>query len=62
MKKTRPLEDLDSRQRDVAADFDKKWEAGVFTDWDYAENIPQPNGETSSIWCGACKAYLLCWP
>src|SRR5260370_14644449 len=25
MKKTRPLEDLESHQRNVAADFDKKW-------------------------------------
>lgn len=59
MKKTRPLEDVDSRQRDAAVDFDKKWEAGDFSDWDYPEHIPQPNGE-SSIWCGACKdCYLL---
>jgi len=59
MKKTRPLEDVDSHQRDIAADFDKKWEARDFTEWVHAEHTAQPNGETSSIWCGACKGSYL---
>jgi hypothetical protein len=58
MKKTKPLIDTDSQQRDVAADFDKKWEEGGISGWDDGESKPQANGADTSIWCGACKENL----
>jgi len=58
MKKTKPLIDTDSQQRDVAVDFDKKWEEGAISGWDDGESKPQANGADTSIWCGACKGNL----
>lgn len=53
--------DVDAQQLEVAAAFDKKWEAqeipgqGVLT-----EPNPQGNSESTGIWCGACKHVLRC--
>ncbi|KAJ7682573.1 hypothetical protein DFH06DRAFT_298366 [Mycena polygramma] len=54
-KKTMPLVDLESQQREAAEEFEKKWEAGEIKGWE--ENAPkaQANGESGGIWCAACQ-------
>ncbi|THH19917.1 hypothetical protein EW146_g1362 [Bondarzewia mesenterica] len=56
--RTQPLVDVDSRQRAVEADFDKKWEAGEIEGWlETNQRSAQVNGNGSSegIWCSACQ-------
>lgn len=55
-KKTMPLVDIESQQREAAEEFEKKWEDGEIKGWE--ENAPKvpANGQGSEgIWCGACK-------
>ncbi|KAJ6598839.1 hypothetical protein DFH09DRAFT_16394 [Mycena vulgaris] len=55
-KRTMPLVDVDSQQREAAADFETKWEDGEIKGWE--ENVPKApaNGkESGGIWCSACQ-------
>lgn len=55
VKRTQPLEDIESQQRSAAADFDKKWQMEEIPGWEDIESKSQPNGESAGIWCSACK-------
>ncbi|KAJ7178925.1 hypothetical protein C8R46DRAFT_1071897 [Mycena filopes] len=55
-KRTMPLVDIESQQREAADDFEKKWEEGEIKGWE--ENAPKApaNGkESTGIWCSACQ-------
>ncbi|KAF8913757.1 hypothetical protein CPB84DRAFT_1669479 [Gymnopilus junonius] len=58
-KRTQPLVDVDSRQRNAAMEFDKKWEAHEIPGWeDPPDSKSQANGtESSGIWCSACQKH-----
>ena len=60
-KKTRPLEDVETRQRKVAIEFEAKWEANEILGWeDPSQSKKQGNGtETGGVWCSACEFLLL---
>ena len=60
-KKAQPLVDVDTRQREVALDFDKKWEASEIPGWeDTSDSKLQKNGDgTTCIWCASCKDTFL---
>ncbi|KAI6130346.1 hypothetical protein EDD16DRAFT_1689698 [Pisolithus croceorrhizus] len=58
MKKTQPLIDVDSKLQEQESEFQKKWEAGEFTeDWD--NHLPAKRtvdaAENGNIWCSACQ-------
>ena len=56
-KRTRPLFDIESQQREVEVEFDTKWEAGEITGWEESNAKTQDasNGAGQGIWCSACK-------
>ncbi|KIM46342.1 hypothetical protein M413DRAFT_64383 [Hebeloma cylindrosporum] len=56
-KKAQPLLDADTRQREAAIDFEKRWE--LREGWeDLSESKPQANGtDTGGIWCSACQKH-----
>jgi hypothetical protein len=56
-KKTQPLVDIESQQRDAETEFDRIWEAGEVEGWEeISSGKVQTNGNgTSGIWCSACK-------
>ncbi|KAF8165493.1 hypothetical protein B0H34DRAFT_241401 [Crassisporium funariophilum] len=58
-KKTQPLVDVETRQRESSNDFDRKWEAHEIPGWeDPSDSKVQANGNGSSgIWCGACQKH-----
>ncbi|KAI6163114.1 hypothetical protein EDD17DRAFT_1571259 [Pisolithus thermaeus] len=56
--KTQPLIDVDSKLQEQESEFQKKWEAGEFTeDWD--NHLPAKRtvdaAENGNIWCSACQ-------
>ena len=55
VKRTQPLEDIESQQRSAAADFDKKWQVEEIPGWEDIAPKSLPNGENAGIWCSACK-------
>jgi splicing factor 3A subunit 3 len=58
VKRTQPLTDVDSQQREVENEFNAKWEAGEFSGWEEANKETDGNKDgTASIWCSAC-AYI----
>ncbi|KAH7930710.1 hypothetical protein BV22DRAFT_1000132 [Leucogyrophana mollusca] len=58
LKRTQPLVDTQSKHRDAEAEFDSKWEAGDFGDWEESKtgkhNL-KANGTGEGIWCSACQ-------
>ena len=52
--------DVDSRQREAALDFDKKWEAREIPGWeDSSDSKLQTNGDgNTGIWCASCEIFL----
>ena len=60
-KKTQPLEDVETRQRKTAIEFETKWEANEILGWeDPSESKKQGNGtETGGVWCSACEFLSL---
>ncbi|PPQ77424.1 hypothetical protein CVT25_011006 [Psilocybe cyanescens] len=58
-KKTQPLVDVDTRQRNAALEIDKKWEAHELPGWeDASEFKSQANGDKNAgIWCSACQKH-----
>lgn len=56
--------DVDTRQREAALDFDKKWEAREIPGWeDTSDSKLQTNGDgNTGIWCASCEISfpLLC--
>jgi splicing factor 3A subunit 3 len=59
-KRTQPLVDVDTKQREADAEFDTKWEAGEITGWEESNTKAQAvtNGTNAGIWCSACKYFL----
>ncbi|TFY81148.1 hypothetical protein EWM64_g2862 [Hericium alpestre] len=57
MRRTQPLVDLESREREVKADFDKRWEAGEIKGWEEVSKskAQAANGSSEGIWCSACQ-------
>jgi len=56
-KRTQPLVDVDTRQREAEVEFDTKWEAGEIAGWEES-NTKTPaatNGTNMGIWCSACQ-------
>ena len=49
--------DIDTRQREAALDFDKKWEAREIPGWeDSSDSKLQTNGDgNTGIWCASCE-------
>uniref|UniRef100_A0A8H7Y0P1 U1-type domain-containing protein n=1 Tax=Psilocybe cubensis TaxID=181762 RepID=A0A8H7Y0P1_PSICU len=58
-KRTQPLVDIDTRQRDAASEFDQKWEEHEIPGWEVAsESKSLTNGnENTGIWCSACQKH-----
>ncbi|KAF9478160.1 hypothetical protein BDN70DRAFT_880316 [Pholiota conissans] len=58
-KKTQPLEDIDTRQKNAAIEFDNKWDANEIRGWeDVIESKNLENGtENGGIWCSACQKH-----
>ncbi|KII94923.1 hypothetical protein PLICRDRAFT_47923 [Plicaturopsis crispa FD-325 SS-3] len=55
-KRTLPLVDTDSRQRDAETEFNAKWEAGELKGWeDNTAKIANGTGTAEGIWCSACQ-------
>ncbi|KAI6047495.1 hypothetical protein EDC04DRAFT_627444 [Pisolithus marmoratus] len=57
-KKTQPLVDVDSKHQEQASEFQKKWEAGEFSeDWDSHLSAKRAvdAAENDNIWCSACQ-------
>ncbi|KAJ7930002.1 hypothetical protein B0H13DRAFT_1859154 [Mycena leptocephala] len=56
-KKTMPLVDIESQQREAAEEFDNKWENGEIKGWEESAPKAPANGkESGGIWCSACQA------
>lgn len=57
VKKTRPLDDVESQQHQAATEFDSKWEAGDISGWEeQVDPKSKANGDGSAgIWCAACQ-------
>lgn len=59
-KKTQPLVDIDTRQQEATADFDKRWDALEIPGWEDVDPKSQANGnENMGIWCGACMCIFV---
>ena len=58
-KRTQPLVDVDTRQREAEVEFDTKWEAGEIAGWEESSAKTQTatNGAEAGIWCSACKYF-----
>ena len=59
MKRSQPLVDVESQQREAEQQFNKAWEeSGLAEEWQDPKQAKAPageNGESSGIWCAACK-------
>ena len=59
MKRSQPLVDVESQQREAEQRFNKAWEeSGLAEEWQDPKQAKAPageNGESSGIWCAACK-------
>ncbi|KIY49417.1 hypothetical protein FISHEDRAFT_41478 [Fistulina hepatica ATCC 64428] len=51
-KRTQPLVDIDTQQREAQVEFEKLWEAGGFEDWQVKTQLAS---EDAGIWCAACQ-------
>ena len=62
-KRSQPLVDVESQQREAEEQFNKAWEeselAEEWQDSKQARAAAGVNGEGSGIWCSACKYPLL---
>ncbi|KAJ3575822.1 hypothetical protein NP233_g831 [Leucocoprinus birnbaumii] len=58
VKRTQPLTDVVSQQKEASTSFNEKWEAKELPEWD-SETGPKAaaNGETAGIWCAACQKH-----
>ncbi|KAF8897746.1 hypothetical protein BD779DRAFT_1432102 [Infundibulicybe gibba] len=56
-KRTRPLVDIDSQQKEADEEFNQKWEAQEISGWDeIASKSKATNGDAElGIWCSACQ-------
>ncbi|GJJ07294.1 hypothetical protein Clacol_001494 [Clathrus columnatus] len=55
-KRTQPLSDVDSQQREAETDFDELWEEGKVDGWENAKVKEYTKEEGSQgIWCSACQ-------
>jgi splicing factor 3A subunit 3 len=56
-KRIQPLEDIETKQQIIQAEFEQKWAAGEIEGWgESAEKIsPQGEAGTEGIWCAACQ-------
>ncbi|KAI0650581.1 RNA splicing factor PRP9 [Trametes meyenii] len=56
MKRSQPLVDVESQQREAEEQFAKYWESGDTEEWEQSQ---QPkaleNGNSEGIWCAACQ-------
>ncbi|KAF9006533.1 hypothetical protein BDQ17DRAFT_1389338 [Cyathus striatus] len=60
VKRTQPLVDTDSRQKEAVDEFEKKWEAKEILGWEEEAGPKgaQANGDISAgIWCAACQKH-----
>ncbi|KAF5363509.1 hypothetical protein D9756_000349 [Leucocoprinus leucothites] len=58
LKRTQPLTDIESQQKEATSSFDKKWEAKELSEWDSETGSKTAaNGETTGIWCAACQKH-----
>lgn len=59
MKRSQPLVDVESQQREAEQQFNKAWEEpGLVKEWQDSKQAKAPtgeNGESGGIWCAACK-------
>lgn len=54
MRRSQPLVDVESQQREAAAQFSKQWEAGEIEGWEEESKLKvAENGD--GIWCAACQ-------
>lgn len=60
-KRSQPLVDVESQQREAEEQFNKAWEeselAEEWQDSKQAKGAAGANGEGSGIWCAACKYF-----
>ena len=65
MKRSQPLVDVESQQREAEEQFNKTWESGNMDEWQdsrYSQVASGENGENgeNGIWCSACKFIASC--
>jgi splicing factor 3A subunit 3 len=60
-KRTQPLFDVETQQRDATSEFEKTWEEGTLEGWeDVLELITKGDAtDTHGIWCAACRYFLI---
>lgn len=60
MKRSQPLVDVESQQRQAEEQFNKQWESEEMDEWQDSRAKPPPNenGE-GGIWCAACKRLVV---
>ena len=65
MKRSQPLVDIESQQREAEEQFNKTWDAGELEEWQDSRQSKAPAAENveGGIWCAACKyaIYLIGW-
>ncbi|KAL0949309.1 hypothetical protein HGRIS_009385 [Hohenbuehelia grisea] len=57
VKRTQPLVDVDTQQRESESEFNTKWEAAEIDGWaeKKASDAPANGAESAGIWCSACQ-------
>lgn len=53
-KRSQPLIDVESQQREAEAHFNTYWELDESNDWEEAQVKAPENGSGDGIWCAAC--------
>ncbi|KAL1944313.1 hypothetical protein VTO73DRAFT_3498 [Trametes versicolor] len=54
-KRSQPLIDVESQQREAEAHFNTYWELDESNDWEEAQVKAPENGSGDGIWCAACQ-------
>ncbi|KAG9002045.1 hypothetical protein FRB94_004137 [Tulasnella sp. JGI-2019a] len=55
-KRTQPLVDVDTQQREAETEFEKLWSQGQITGWGDAP-LPEANGADGGVYCTACQKH-----
>jgi splicing factor 3A subunit 3 len=61
VKRTQPLVDIQTKHREAEVEFDQKWDAGEFVDWEenkVAKRSANMDGAGEGLWCSACKSVV----
>ncbi|KAH9850741.1 RNA splicing factor PRP9 [Lenzites betulinus] len=55
-KRSQPLVDVETQQREAEEQFNKSWESGETEEWEEAQRkAPENGGSEAGIWCAACQ-------